>query len=149
MKKALFLASILSCSLLVFSQNQVSWSCTSKKIDKLTYEVRMTAIIEEGWHIYSQKQPQKAIITPTAFDYTKSPLITVVGKPKEEGEMVTKTYENLEFQTNVYHDTVSFVQKVTLAHPVKTNLEVKVTYQTCTDHNCMPPETSKFSIMLQ
>lgn len=152
MKKLTLLMVAIACTLCTFAQianKKVNWSFTSKKVGDHTYELRMTAIIEEGWHIYSQKQPQKAIITPTEFSFIYNPLITVGGAVKEEGDMRIKSYKNLDFYTNIYEETVTFVQRVSVKADVKTNIECKVTYQTCTDEKCLPPATDKFSIMLQ
>ena len=45
--------------------NPVQWTFTSKKIADKVYELRLTANIQNSWHLYSQTQPADAINIPT------------------------------------------------------------------------------------
>lgn len=45
--------------------NPVQWTYTAKKIADKTYEIHLTATIQNTWHLYSQTQPADAIIEPT------------------------------------------------------------------------------------
>ncbi|HET6993988.1 MAG TPA: hypothetical protein VFI06_03350, partial [Chitinophagaceae bacterium] len=65
----------------------VSWSYTAKKTSDKTYEVRLTATIQSGWHLYSQKQPADAIVEPTKITFNKNPLLKLDGNIREEGKM--------------------------------------------------------------
>ena len=67
--------------------NPVSWTFSSKKIDDKTYELHMTASIQDGWHLYSQVQPEDAIAIPTGFKINNNPLVQLDGKVKEIGKM--------------------------------------------------------------
>ncbi len=57
MKKLILLPFLILFANLLFAQiqNPVAWTATSKKIADKTYEVRLTANMQKGWHIYSQK----------------------------------------------------------------------------------------------
>src|SRR5882724_912831 len=102
------------------------------------YEVHITAAIDNGWHIYSQTQPDEAIAQPTAIVFVKNPLITMTGKPKEEGtkeKYEDKTAGIVQYQ---YSGKLDFVQAVTIKAKVKTNISGTITYQACTDEMCLP-----------
>jgi thiol:disulfide interchange protein DsbD len=82
MKKFLFLAISVLFTVLLHAQNPVSWAFTSKKIADQLYEIHLTATIQPGWHLYSQKQPEDAIAQPTSFLFNQHPLLDFDGKVK-------------------------------------------------------------------
>lgn len=149
MKKiVLFTLGVIAGSV-VFAQNPVSWSFTSKKVSDKVYEVHLTANIQPGWHLYSQNQPQDAIAVPTSFNFTKNPLVDVSGKPKEIGKVEKFKDADLGISANQYSQKVDFVQVVKLKGNVKTNLTGKLEYQTCDDKKCLPPKSVNFSVALK
>ena len=64
----------------------------AKKIADKTYEVHLTAIIENGWHTFSQTQPKEAIALPTKISFNENPLVQL-NKPQRS---------NLADKTNPY-----------------------------------------------
>lgn len=128
--------------------NPVSWTFSSKKLDDKTYELHMTATIQDGWHLYSQVQPEDAIAIPTGFKINNNPLVELDGKVKEIGKMEKFHDKKLDLSANQYSKSVNFVQVVKLRGSAKTNVSGSVTYQTCDDERCLPPKTVKFTIAL-
>ena len=49
------------------AQTPVSWNFTTKKVDSKTYELHLTAVLQSGWHLFSQTQPDDAIAVPTGI----------------------------------------------------------------------------------
>jgi hypothetical protein len=98
--KTLFIAAFLLAGTVAFSQNQVSWSFASKKINDKTYELQMIATIQPGWHLYAQKQPDDAIAQPTTFEFNKNPLVNLEGKVKEIGKLEKFKDEKLDISAN-------------------------------------------------
>lgn len=150
MKKLSVLVVAMLCSLAMFSQEQVKWSYVAKKVKDKTYEIRVIASIAPGWFIYGQQQPEESVSQSTQFNFTRSPLLAIPATPLvEEGKVIHKKYPSLGYTANTYKESVSFVQTVTLKANVKTNLEGFVVFQACNDRMCMPPESTKFSLLLQ
>ena len=149
MKKVFVAAFLFLCSNFLFAQiqNPVSWSATSKKIADKTYEIHLTANIDNGWHTYSQTTPDGGPV-PTSITFTKNPLLTLDGKTKEVGKL-EKHYEPL-FGVDVkqFSDKVDFVQTIKLKAPVKTSVNVAVEFMVCNDKQCLPPSTRKFTVAL-
>ena len=139
-----FIAGLVSAQTL----NPVSWTFTSKKISSNVYELQMTATIQNGWHLYSQNQPDDAIAIPTAFSFNKNPLLAFDGKVKEVGKLQKYKDEKLGVSANQYSEKVVFVQKIKLKGKAKTNVTGKLEYQTCNDEKCLPPKTVNLSIAL-
>jgi thiol:disulfide interchange protein DsbD len=150
MKKFIFLGTIILTATIVKAQlNPVIWTFTAKKIADKTYEVHMKATIQSGWHLYSQTQPEDAIINPTTFTLNNNPLLIVDGKIKETGTVEKFHDARLNISANQYSNTVDFVQKIKLKAKAKTNFSGNVEYQTCDDKKCLPPKTVNFSIAIQ
>ena len=150
MKKIVIAGFLLLFSNFLFAQiqNPVEWSITSKKISDKTYEVHLTANIDNSWHIYSQTTPEGGPV-PTSITFTKNPLIHLEGKTKEVGKMekhVEPLFGNIDVKQ--YSNKVDFVQLVTLKAPVKTSVNVAVEFMVCNDKQCLPPTTKKFSVSL-
>ena len=146
MKQFLLIGFLLTTGLITFAQSgkQVKWSFTAKKIADKTYEVHMTADINPNWHMYAQdagEGPQ-----PTAFNFTKNPLLSLDGNVKEVGKM-KKVYEDaFKSEVRFYEKSVSFVQTVKVKGPAKTNLAGKVEFMVCDDKLCLPPGEVEFSV---
>lgn len=128
--------------------NPVQWNYTAKKIADKTYEVHLTATIQNNWHLYSQTQPDDAINMPTEIIFNKNPLAIFDGKTKEVGKVQLYRDEKLKISANQYSGKVDFVQVVKLKANVKTNVVGSVEYQTCDDKKCLPPKKVDFTVAL-
>jgi hypothetical protein len=145
---------VISCFLFLgfasYAQlNPVSWSFNAKKIADKTYEVRLTANMQSGWHLYSQNQPDDAIAIPTDIKFNSNPLLNFDGKTKEVGKMEKFKDEKLGVAANQYSQQVEFVQVVKLKTNAKTNISGTVEYQTCDDKKCLPPKKVNFSLAVR
>ena len=150
MRKIILLSVIALVSTFSFAQvkNPVKWSFSSKKIDASTYEVRMTASIDGGWHIYSQTTPDGGPV-PTSIEYTKNPLLNLQGSAKETGKMEQRHEELFGVDVKQYSNKVEFVQTVKVKGNIKTTLNGTIEFMTCNDHECLPPTKQSFSIALK
>lgn len=128
------------------AQNPVRWQYSAKKISATKYEVRITASIDPGWHIYSTKQGDDGIGLPTSIQLNKNPLLTTDGKIKEEGELKMHKLEVMGTTNLQFENTVTFVQTVTLKNKVKTTASGKIEYMACTEERCLPPASISFSV---
>ncbi len=117
-----------------------------KGVDK--YQLVITATIAQPWHLYSQNVGPGGPI-PTKIELNKNPLVTVVGKPKENGKL-QKIHDNM-FKMDVlfYSNEVSFIQDLSVKAGVKTNITGVVKYMVCDDNECLPPSKKTFDIKLQ
>jgi len=148
MKAGLVFFGVLTMITCMAQPNPVSWTFTAKKISADTYEVHMTATIQNGWHLYSQHQPEDAVAIPTTFTLAKNPLLEMTGKIKEIGKLEKFHDKELNLSANQYSRKVDFVQTVKLKGKIKTKLSGSVEYQTCDDKKCLPPKTVNFTVLL-
>ena len=150
MKKILTAAIFLLVSniLLAQIQNPVNWTATAKKIADKTYEIHLTANINNGWHIYSQTTPDGGPV-PTSISFTKNPLFQLQGTAKEVGKLEKHNEPLFGVDVKQFSNKVDFVQVVKLKANVKTSADVAVEFMVCNDKQCLPPATKKFSVALK
>src|SRR5689334_7342030 len=132
MKRILLVAASVCLAVTLTAQSPVHWNFTSKKIADKTFEIRLTATVDEPWKIYSQTTPEGGPL-PTSFKFTKNPLVTVDGKPAEIGEMKKAHEEVFDVDVLYYKHKVEFVQLVKLRSPAKTKLSGTLEYMACND----------------
>jgi DsbC/DsbD-like thiol-disulfide interchange protein len=148
--KRIFLAfAFLSIAFISFGQieNPVSWNYEAKKKSADTYEIVITANIENPWHIYSQSTGKGGPI-PTSVSFKTNPLITKNGAVKEVGKL-EKIYDK-NFETNVlsYSDKVQWIQIIKVKGGIKTNISGTIEYMVCDDSHCLPPTKKSFDLKL-
>jgi thiol:disulfide interchange protein DsbD len=141
----LFIGLITGFTLLAQSNKQVKWAFSSKKITDNTYEVHMTATINGNFHMYAQNVGVEGPL-PTAFVFTKNPLLQLDGKVKEVGKLVKKYESTWSGNVNYYEKTVNFIQTVKVRGTAKTNIAGKVEFMVCDDKLCLPPAEVEFSV---
>ena len=151
MRKSLFTFLFLCIGILSYSQvvNPIKWSFSSKKLDGNTYEVHLTAMLDKGWHTYSQTTPEGGPV-PTSVSFIKNPLISIEGKVKEVGKL-EQHVEPLFNGINVkqFSDKVDFVQIVKVKGSANTTVTGTIESMACNEKQCLPPSTEKFSVSLK
>lgn len=150
MKKILILPFFILIGNVLFAQilHPVTWTAVSKKISDKTYEIRLTANMQKGWHIYSQTTPEGGPV-PTNISFIKNPLLVMKGKVKEVGKLEQHNEPLFGVDVKQFSDKVDFVQVVNLKANVKTSVNMSVEYMLCNDKQCLPPSTKKFTVALQ
>lgn len=149
MKRVLTVIFFLAAAAVVKAQNPVSWAFSAKKVADKTYELHLTATVQDGWHLYSQTQPDDAIVNPTTVTLNNNPFVALNGKISEVGAMEKFQDKRLGISANQYSNKVDFVQVVKLKGNVKTSVTGNVEFQTCNDERCLPPKKVNFSIAIK
>lgn len=126
--------------------NPVKWTYSSKKIADKTYEIHITALVDDHWHIYSQDAGEGPV--PTSFAFTKNPLLTLQGKVSEVGKLEKSFDKNFNSELKFYEKQVDFVQKVKVKTAASTVVKGTVTFMVCNDRQCLPPKDIPFSVKL-
>lgn len=107
----------------------------------------MTATIAGNYHLYAQVAGVEGPI-PTTITFTPNPLLTMDGKPVEQGKKITKMEEAWGGKVNFYEKTVTFVQVVNAKTKAKTSLNGKIDFMVCDDELCLPPADVPFKIAI-
>lgn len=128
----------------------VSWTTSAKHIEGDEFELLFTAVLDDGWTLYSQHTAPEDGPVPTSFHFTEGDHYERLGEVKESGG---KKKEGIDpfFDVNVIKfvkGPVLFKQRVKVldySRPVVGYLE----YMTCDDERCLPPTDEEFSFTLQ
>jgi thiol:disulfide interchange protein len=128
------------------SKNPVSWAFESTKINDTEYDLRLTATIAKGWHIYSQFTAEGGPV-PAEITVSNAEL---VGKAKEESAHRREHKEPLFDNIKVidFSEKVTFVQRIKVKTPLAENAQIKgeISVQACNDQQCIPPDAAPFAI---
>lgn len=142
MKKIAFiLLSFLTLGL--FAQNQsnpVSWSATYIDKGNKQGEIVIKALIEDKWHIYSQR-PTDAGPIPTSFTITSQEGVYAVNGKVEEKDAHEEYVKAFEAKIFVFDHEAVFTQKITRQTNKAFTVNIKLEYMTCNDMQCLPPKT--------
>ena len=150
MKKIISTFAFALFAVAAFAQTQspVSWTSKAEKQSNGTYKIIITATFGSPWHIYSQHTPDGGPV-PTTFTFNKNPLVTLVGKTEEKGDLKTVHDNNFGVDVKYFSTKVDFIQTVKVKGNVKTNVSGTVNFMVCNDHECLPPIDKSFSVKLQ
>lgn len=125
----------------------VSWTFDSKKLSENEYELTFTATIEGKWHLYSQKLPSDDGPVATLFTFEES-AYKLLGETTEGEGLITKYDENFDMELSYFEKTATFKQKVKVDGP-ETTVKGEITFMTCDDEKCLPPEYVPFEFKLK
>jgi hypothetical protein len=140
---------VLVISVVHGQSTHIEWKYAVKQTSGKTYEIHLSAKLDEPWHIYSQTQPKGAINIPVSFDFAPNPLITLIGKPKEVGKMQKVKDKITGITANEYTNKVDFVQEIKLKAAVRTNLKGTISFQVCNEEMCLPPMTETINLSIK
>ncbi len=147
MKKFIWLFLLIFIASPAWSQilEPVKWSFDSKDIGNKQYELTFTAKIDNGWYVYSQNIDEGGPV-PTSFTIEEG--ASLKGDIKEIGQL-KQSYDKLfEMEIRKYPKKVDFVATVEAAQ-LPTQVKGYLTFMTCNDERCLPPEDVDFSFDLK
>ncbi len=126
----------------------VKWTWDSKQVGNNEYELIFKAKIDDGWALYSQYLDEDGPV-PTSFTYESPKDVELVGKNQESGPKKKEGYDEL-FGMNLikYYKSGTFVQKIKVKDASQP-IEGYLTFMTCDEERCLPPEDIDFSITLK
>ena len=124
----------------------IKWSTSIEKVSETEYKLITKAVIEPGWHLYSQNVPDGGPI-PTKFIFNEGETFTLKGKTKEgKGETVHDKIFNLKIKYFSLH--ASFEQLVTVTENTK-QLSGTVYFMVCDDERCLAPTEIDLNFVIE
>jgi len=108
--------------------------------------IKMTVDQKDGWHIYTQKQPEGAVAYPTSFSFEESSDFTLIGKTKEYG---AETHDNDGIPEKVFPGgTATFKQKVKINTDQDFKIKLVYEYMACKTA-CFPPTEGEITLNIK
>ena len=125
------------------AQNHVSWEFS---YDKLSSSILVKGIIDEGWHLYSQKIPANSGPIPVTVNINKKKGLKLIGKCEEKIEPHEIFDVNFESKVYLFENSYLSCQKIRLKNLYKLNGSVN--YMVCDKSRCLPPIEVPFTIII-
>ena len=117
---------------LPLAQNPVTWTTQASQTDSLTYDLVITATIEEKWHLYATEMPEDGPL-PTEFTFQDT---TPIG-PLTHSELITGFDPIFEMELSYFDNKATFYQTVVVADETVQDITVDLIYQACDDKLCI------------
>jgi thiol:disulfide interchange protein len=141
MRKLLFALTALIALQLTAQQDPTTWSTEVKKVSDKEYELTTTAVIEPGWHLYSQTtSPENSGPVPTTLSfYGVEDQIELLGINEETGSYAE--YSSVwEFNVYQFSDAAVFKQKIKVLDTELKYIVAEVFFMTCDEERCLRPK---------
>ena len=114
------------------AQNPVTWATQAKQVDSLTYDVIITATIEEKWHLYATEMPEDGPL-PTEFSFQDA---TSIGS-LTHSELITGYDPIFKMELSYFDNRATFYQTLIVADKTLQDITVDLIYQACDDKLCI------------
>jgi thiol:disulfide interchange protein DsbD len=119
-------------------ESPVEWNTSVENVSENEYTLLVKAVIEDGWHLYSQNVPEFGPI-PTEFSFeNESNVFTLLGKTSE-GDGIEAFDTAFDMKIKYFEKEAVFKQKVKLLKSVE-SIKASVTFMVCDDKRCLSPE---------
>ncbi len=125
----------------------VTWKASVEKENDSIYTLIFKATIDEGWHMYSQKEADIELAPiPTAFTFNDSiQSYQLVGETQEP--QVEPIHDPVfDADITYFKEEAVFKQKIKVTGSEKPEVTAEVYYSVCNDSQCLPPDTERFNI---
>ena len=136
------LAVILSTSVRAQMMEPVHFTSQLKTLQGNEAEILFTAIIDEGWHVYSTNLGDGGPVSAT-FNIVKMDGAEPVGKLQTRGKETKQFDKMFDMELRFFEHKATFVQKVRFTKPTYT-IDCYLEYGACNDEMCMPPTEVAF-----
>ena len=139
MRKLYLTLQLLVLALIAQAQiiDPVHFTSQLKELKGGEAELIFTAIIDEGWHVYSTNLGSGGPISAT-FNAVKMEGAEAIGKLQARGKEI-KQYDKLfDMEVRWFEKTATFVQKIRFTKP-DYDIDCYVEYGACNDKTCLPP----------
>ncbi|HMJ70509.1 MAG TPA: protein-disulfide reductase DsbD domain-containing protein [Cyclobacteriaceae bacterium] len=116
-------------------EDHINWRFSSLKQSGSEWKLVFTAVIDPGWHLYSQSTPGNGPM-PVSFEFIKGKGYRLSGEVKETGNL-KKSYDDV-FMVDVwwYEGQVVFTQALRAA--AKGTVSGEIHYSVCSGEMCVP-----------
>lgn len=149
MKKLfLMLAALVAAMVLNVATAQtakpVTWRMTVKMTNAKEGVVTIKATLQPGWHLYGTQLPAGGPKS-TVFDMSKSTGVTFSSALTPARNPLKVQDEMFGMQLNWWDKDITFTRKFKVKNKAKAQINCTVSYMSCNNQTCSPPETITLS----
>ncbi|WP_286761430.1 protein-disulfide reductase DsbD family protein [Salegentibacter sp. UBA1130] len=128
----------------------ISWEASVEKENDSIFTLIFTANLEDGWHLYSQKEADIDIAPiATTFSYNNTEEnFELIGETTEPD--IEPIYDKVfEADITYFEDEAVFRQQIKVQPESDPEIIAEIYFSVCDDEKCLPPETERFNISLE
>jgi DsbC/DsbD-like thiol-disulfide interchange protein len=135
------------------AQTPVHWSGPAKGTKAATgatIPIKVSAKIDEGWHIYSLTTPPGP--TPTRISLPKDLTDFLIDGTIKQSDYAVKFDDAFGSEVQYYEREAIFTVPLKVASTAKAGkqeIEVLARYQVCNSSGCLPPQTDKIKVSVE
>lgn len=123
----------------------VDWTFSVKERGDDFAILSLKATIEDTWHVYATELPSDEGPIATSFSFEKGSNYKLDGEFIEP-PYITKFDPNFDMDLNFHDGEVEFLQRIKVKPEDAVVVKGMLTYMTCNDERCLPPEDIDFAI---
>lgn len=127
-------------------ESPVKWNTSVEKISDNEYNLIVKAIIERGWHLYSQNVPEFGPI-PTSFSFENKAANLQLLEKTTESNGIEAFDTAFDMKIKYFEKEATFKQKIKVLNAIK-EIKVTVAFMVCDDERCLPPEEVALTFFL-
>ncbi len=132
------LAAMLLAMAFASARTPVRWHASVEMTSPVEGQVRISARLQEGWHLYGTDIP-KGGPKATRIDLTSSSGIRLVGEAIPSRQPVRRFDNLFAMELEWWDKNVEFVQKFELTEKGNAKILGTVSYMSCNDQTCSMP----------
>jgi DsbC/DsbD-like thiol-disulfide interchange protein len=118
--------------------DHISWQFSSLKQSGSEWKLLFTAVLDPGWHLYSQSTPAGGPMA-VRFDFSKPHGYRLAGGVKEAGVLKSGYDEVFMMDVSWYENNVIFMQAVKMAGKgSRSKVTGEISYSVCSGEMCTP-----------
>lgn len=128
----------------------ITWEASVEKENDSIFNLVFTATLEEGWHLYSQKEADIDIAPiATTFSYNNAEEnFELIGETTEPD--IEPVYDQVfEADITYFEGEAVFTQQIKVQPGSNPGIIAEIYFSVCDDEKCLPPETERFNISLE
>ena len=134
----------------LFSQaplSPVTWTIYYQDLPGNEGVISFKALIEPGWHIYSQRPTDVGPI-PTSFSITPNANFELIGKV-EETDAHEEFVAAFDAKVFILEKEAVFKQKIRRKNAGGYTILTSLEYMTCNDKQCLPPKVVELPVTVK
>lgn len=132
------------------TENPSSWEASVEKKSDSIFTVKITAQVDEGWHLPSQTKLKKGENgpIPTEFNFEfDSEVLEKIGTTQEP-EGITKFDEIFKTDLTYFENEATFEQDFRIKTE-EGSLDLEILFMICNDEMCLPQDQKRFSFSVE
>lgn len=123
----------------------IAWKATVTDNAVASATIKITAVIDDGWHLYSLDLPEDGP-NATTIDFDLPQGVTLDGRLVPSKKPTEKYDEMFALNLSWWEHSVTFTQKIRIADEKTHTVGISVSFQGCDDQTCIAPKTQQLEV---